>query len=104
VSVTQVVMTDTLARPYPSSPETCSAGLSAYHSFMASRTKPLLAVGNEVEWARINEEEARQEAESAASLSLPERLEFGQRLCDQAFELVNAMRASGHGSGRDPRS
>jgi hypothetical protein len=99
-----MVMTDTLTRPYRSSPETCSAGPSAYHPSMASRTKPLLAVGNEAEWAEINEEEARQEAESAASLSLPERLEFGQRLCDQAFELVNAMQASGHGCGRDPRS
>ncbi len=71
---------------------------------MAERTTPLLSPGHEVEWAQINEEEARQEAESAASLSIPERLEFGQRLCDQAFELVNAVRASGHGPGRDPRS
>lgn len=71
---------------------------------MATRPKPLLAPGNEAEWARINEEEERQEAEFAASLSVPERLEFGQRLCDQAFEFFNAVRASGHGSRRDPRT
>ena len=72
---------------------------------MAVRTqKPLLAPGNEAEWARINEEEARQEAEFAATLSIPERLEFGQRLCDQAFELYNAFHAGADGSRRDPRA
>jgi hypothetical protein len=80
------------------------SGLRRTIGSMSVRTRPLLAKGNEAEWAQINEEEARQEAEFAASLSLSERLEFGQRLCDQAFGLVNAMRASGHGSGRDPRS
>jgi hypothetical protein len=66
--------------------------------------RPLLAPGNEAEWARINEEEERQEAEFAATLSIPERLEFGQRLCDQAFAFFNAVRASGHGPERDPRA
>lgn len=68
------------------------------------RKKPLLAPGNEEEWARINEEEARQEAEFAASLSIPERLEFGQRLCDQAFDFYNALHAGDHGNRRDPRA
>lgn len=71
---------------------------------MASRTKPLLAPGNEAEWARINAEEDRQEAEFALTLSVPERLEFGQRLCDKAFDFYNAVRASGHGPSRDPRA
>lgn len=73
---------------------------------MASRPqkRPLLAPGNEAEWARINEEEERQEAEFAATLSIPERLAFGQHLCDQAFALLNAVRASGHGPERDPRT
>jgi hypothetical protein len=31
-------------------------------------------------------------------------LEFGQKLCDQAFSFYNAVRASGHGPKRDPRS
>jgi hypothetical protein len=66
--------------------------------------KPLLAPGNEAEWAKINEDEAREEAEFAATLTVPERLEFGQKLCDQAFSLFNAVRASGHGPRRDPRA
>ncbi len=68
------------------------------------RDKPLLAPGNEAEWAKINEEEERQEAEFAATLTIPERLEFGQKLCDQAFHFYNAVRASGHGPKRDPRA
>lgn len=68
------------------------------------KKRPLLATGNEAEWAQINEEEERQEAEFAATLTVPERLEFGQKLCDQAFSLVNAVRASGHGPQRDPRA
>jgi hypothetical protein len=61
----------------------------------------LLAPGNEAEWAKINEEEERQEAEFAR-LSISERLEFGQKLCDQAFKLYNAVHASGQGHRRDP--
>ena len=68
------------------------------------RDKPLLAPGNEAEWARINAEEERQEAEFAASLSIPERLEFGQRLCDQAFDFYNAVHVHDRGSRRDPRA
>jgi hypothetical protein len=71
---------------------------------MAPRTKPLLAPGNEAEWARINAEEDREEAEFARSLSIPERLEYGQNLCDKAFDFYNAVRASGHGPDRDPRA
>ena len=71
---------------------------------MANRKKPLLAVGNEAEWAVINREEERQEAEFALTLSIPERLEFGQKLCDQAFELYNAVHVADDGSQRDPRT
>lgn len=71
---------------------------------MSSRAKPLLAPGNEAEWARINEEEDRHEAEVAASLSIPERLEFGQRLCDQAFDFYNAVHARDRDPGPDPRT
>jgi hypothetical protein len=70
----------------------------------SSRHKTLLAPGHEAEWAKINEEEERREAEFAASLSIPQRLEFGQKLCDQAFAFYNAVHASGHGPQRDPRT
>jgi hypothetical protein len=68
------------------------------------KRRPLLAPGNEAEWAKINEEEERQEAEFAASLSIAERLEFGQRLCDQAFDFYNAVHANDRGVGPDPRA
>ncbi len=70
----------------------------------SSSDKPLFAPGNEAEWARINAEEDRQEAEFAASLSIPERLEFGQKLCDQAFDFYNAVHARDRGPQRDPRA
>jgi hypothetical protein len=77
----------------------------AYHLVVANKPrKPLLAPGNEAEWARINREEQRQEATFASALSIPERLDFGQQLCDHAFEFFNAVRASGHGPQRDPRT
>ena len=68
------------------------------------RRRPLLAPGNEEEWARINQEKLEEEAAFAASLSLSERLEFGQRLCDQAFEIFNTLRDSGYIPDRDPRT
>ncbi len=81
-----------------------TAGVPCGSMATRSRKKPLLAPGNEAEWTKINEEEEREEAEFAATLTIPERLEFGQKLCDQAFSLFNAVRASGHGPRRDPRS
>jgi hypothetical protein len=42
-----------------------------------SDRRPLLAPGNEAEWARINEEEKREEAEFARSFSLAERVAYG---------------------------
>ena len=60
------------------------------------RTKPLLAPGNEAEWARINAEEARQEAEFAASLSMDERVTFGQKLSQQAVSILVASVKAGH--------
>lgn len=56
----------------------------------------LLATGHEAEWAQINEEEARQEAEFAASLSMEERVALGQRLSQQAFSLLVASVKAGH--------
>lgn len=68
------------------------------------RSRPLFAFGNEAEWARINAVEAQQEVELIARLSIGERLELGQRLSDQAFEVMNAFHSSGHGTSRDPRA
>jgi hypothetical protein len=56
------------------------------------------------DWAKINEEEEREEAESARAMSVSQRLELGQNLCDQGFKLLNAMRISGHGTKKDPRA
>ena len=80
------------------------AGVRCRSMATRPRDKPLLAPGNEAEWARINEEEAREEAEFAATLTIPERLEFGQKLCDQAFDFYNAVHAGDRGPRRDPRA
>jgi hypothetical protein len=69
-----------------------------------SKKGPRPAPGYEAEWAELNREEERQEAEFALSLSVPERLEFGQKLCDQAFDFYNAVHAGNHGHQRDPRA
>lgn len=73
-------------------------------SMADERSRPLMASGNQTEWAEINREEAKQDAEFVARLSISERLELGQRLSDQAFDLMNAFRSSGHGTARDPRA
>ncbi len=65
-----------------------------------SRKKPLLAPGNEAEWAKINEEEAREEAEFAASLSMDERVTFGQKLSQQGVSLLVASVKAGHAPRR----
>jgi len=68
---------------------------------MAPRTdRPLLAPGNEAEWAAINEEEARQEAAFATSLTMEERVTFGQKLSQQAVSLLVASVKSGHAPRR----
>jgi uncharacterized membrane protein len=68
---------------------------------MATRTdRPLLAPGNEAEWARINEEEARQEADFAASLSMDERVTLGQQLSQQAVSVLVSSVKAGHAPRR----
>jgi hypothetical protein len=68
------------------------------------RESRLLAPGNETEWAEINRSEERQDAEFSRALNTVERLEFGQRLCDQAFELYNSVKVPGDVTRRDPRA
>jgi hypothetical protein len=61
---------------------------------------PLLVPGNEAEWAKINEEEARQEAEFAASLSMDERVTLGQQLSQQAVSVLVSSVEAGHAPRR----
>jgi hypothetical protein len=63
---------------------------------VAPRKKPLLAPGNEAEWARINEEEARQEAELDAALSPAERVAYAQKLSQQGVSLLASSIRAGH--------
>jgi mannose/cellobiose epimerase-like protein (N-acyl-D-glucosamine 2-epimerase family) len=68
---------------------------------MATRTdKPLLSPGHEAEWAKITEEEARQEAEVAASLTMDERVTYGQKLSQQAVSVLVASVKAGHAPRR----
>jgi hypothetical protein len=62
----------------------------------AQPRKTLLAPGHEAEWARINEEEAREEAEFAASLSMDQRITFGQKLSRQAVSILVSSVKAGH--------
>lgn len=73
----------------------------AYHWCMPSAPRrTLFEPGHEGEWARINEEEERQEAEFAASLSIPERVAYGQELSQQAVSLLVASVKAGHAPRR----
>jgi mannose/cellobiose epimerase-like protein (N-acyl-D-glucosamine 2-epimerase family) len=67
---------------------------------MSSRPRTLLEPGHEAEWAKINEEEERQEAEFAASLSMDERVTFGQKLSQQAVSILVASVEAGHAPRR----
>jgi hypothetical protein len=67
---------------------------------MATHRDPLLAVGNEAEWAEINREENRQEDEFAAGLTLSERVAYGQELSQQAVSLLVSSVKAGHAPRR----
>ena len=63
---------------------------------MASSTRPLLAVGNEVRWAEINREEDEQRRATALALTPSERIAHGQKLSQQAVQLLSASIRAGH--------
>jgi uncharacterized membrane protein len=67
---------------------------------MSPGERTLLEPGHEAEWAKINEEEERQEAEFAASLSMDERVTLGQALSQQAVSLLVASVEAGHAPRR----
>jgi hypothetical protein len=60
------------------------------------RASPLLSVGHEAEWAVINREEAEQERALNMALTPVQRLEQGQKLSQQAVELLAISIRSGH--------
>jgi hypothetical protein len=59
-------------------------------------TTPLLSPGHEAEWAVINREEAEQERAINMALTPVQRLEEGQKLSQQAVELLAISIRSGH--------
>jgi hypothetical protein len=63
---------------------------------MAVRRKPLLAPGNEAEWAKINREETEQARASNLALTPAQRLEQGQKLSQQAVSLLAASVKAGN--------
>lgn len=69
---------------------------AAYHGGMAVDRKPLLAPGNEVEWAEINRAGAEQLRASNLALTPTQRLELGQKLSQQAVSLLAASVKAGN--------
>lgn len=65
-------------------------------SMAEQRSKPLLAPGNEAEWAEINRAEAEQRRAADMALSPTERLTVGQQLSQQAVSLLSASVKGGH--------
>jgi hypothetical protein len=64
------------------------------------RERPLLAPGNEAEWAEINREEAEQLRASNMALTPAQRLAQGQSLSQQAVSLLVASVNAGHAPRR----
>lgn len=65
-----------------------------------SSDKPLLAPGNEAEWAEINREKAEYHRRATRGLTPSERIAEGQRLSQQAVALLASVIRSGHVPGR----
>jgi mannose/cellobiose epimerase-like protein (N-acyl-D-glucosamine 2-epimerase family) len=67
---------------------------------MAPRSRTLLEPGHEVEWARINREEAEQLRAINLQLTPAQRLTQGQKLSQQAVSLLVASVKAGHAPER----
>jgi uncharacterized membrane protein len=77
----------------------------ADHLLVARQTdKPLLSAENQERWVKINREEERQEADFAATLSMADRVAYGQKLSKQAVALLVASAKAGHVPKRALRS
>jgi hypothetical protein len=61
-----------------------------------ARSRPLLATGNEVEWAEINREKAEYHRRAARALTPAQRIELGQKLSQQAMSLLAVSVRAGH--------
>jgi hypothetical protein len=59
------------------------------------RSRPLLAPGNEAEWAEINREKAEYHRRAARALTPTQRIELGQKLSQQAMSLLAASVRAG---------
>jgi hypothetical protein len=58
--------------------------------------RPLLAPGNEAEWAEINREEDEQHRARARALTPSQRIASGQKLSQQAVSLLAASIRAGN--------
>lgn len=65
----------------------------------ASKT-PLMSVGHEEEWAQINREELEDHRRIDMAMTPAQRLEYGQKLSEQAVELLAASIRAGHAPRR----
>lgn len=70
---------------------------------MASHPQPrrtLLEPGHEAEWAELNREKAEYHHRTARALTPSERIAQGQKLSQQAVELLASVIRSGHAPAR----
>jgi len=65
-----------------------------------ARRRPLLAPGNEEEWARLNAEKQEYRQRTTRALTPSERIAEGQRLSQQAVSLLASSIRGGHVPGR----
>jgi hypothetical protein len=63
---------------------------------MEKRKKPLLAPGNEAEWAELNREKREYHHRTARALTPSERIAQGQALSQQAVSLLASVIRGGH--------
>lgn len=63
---------------------------------MATRARPLLAPGNEAEWAEINREKREYHHSTMQALTPSERIAEGQKLSQQAVSLLASSIRGGH--------
>lgn len=62
----------------------------------AEPRKTLLEPGHEAEWAEINEEKRKYQREEARALTPSERVAQGQKLSQQAVQLLASTIRRGH--------